>query len=53
MDLNGNGVADAGEPTTTTDAQGNYSIVSPITNARLVAVGGTNIDTGLPNTLAW
>ncbi len=52
VDLNGNGVADAGEPTTTTDAQGNYSIVSPITNARLVATGGTNIDTGLPNTLA-
>ncbi len=52
VDLNGNGVADAGEPTTTTDAQGNYSIVSPITNARLVAIGGTSIDTGLPNTLA-
>ncbi len=52
VDLNGNGIADAGEPTTTTDAQGNYTIVSPVTNARLVAVGGTNIDTGLPNTLA-
>ncbi len=50
VDLNGNGVADAGEPTTTTDAQGNYTIVSPVTNARLLATGGTNIDTGLPNT---
>eukprot|EP01137_Pigoraptor_chileana_P027261 Opistho-2@733 len=50
VDLNGNGVADAGEPTTTTDAQGNYAIVSPAANARILATGGTNIDTGLANT---
>lgn len=51
QDLNNNGVADAGEPTTTTNAQGGYSLVSPVENARLIATGGVNIDNGLPNTL--
>ncbi len=54
VDLNGNGVADAGEPTTTTDAQGNYTIVSPATNARiLVAPAAPTSTPACPTPWPW
>lgn len=48
IDVNGNGRLDPGEPSTTTRADGSYAFA---TNAvgPVVAFGGTNIDTGLPN----
>jgi hypothetical protein len=48
IDVNGNGVLDAGEPQTTTNANGSYSFASNAVGP-IVAFGGTNIDTGLPN----
>jgi hypothetical protein len=52
VDRNGNGVADAGEDSgLRTDSGGHFSGV--ITGGgNLIAVGGTNIDTGLRNTLS-
>lgn len=46
-DANSNGVLDAGEASTTTDANGDFSF-SPACGASIFASGGTNIDTGLP-----
>lgn len=50
IDVNGNGKYDAGEPTTTTDANGRFAFTSDKPGNVLV-IGGTNTDTGLPNTL--
>lgn len=50
IDVNGNGALDAGEPSAVTDANGNFSIASNAVGS-IVALGGTNIDTGLPNTV--
>ena len=51
VDRNGNGLPDAGEDTSLrTDSSGNFTgTISGTGN--LIAVGGTNIDTGLRNTL--
>jgi hypothetical protein len=46
IDANGNGQLDAGEPSTTTDAQGNFTLPGG-TSGPLVAFGGTDISTGL------
>ncbi|MBO9434113.1 hypothetical protein J7394_07855 [Ruegeria sp. R13_0] len=48
QDLNGNAIFDAGEPNTTTDAQGNYSIALDPSNptAKIVSIGGTDSSTG-------
>jgi Ca2+-binding RTX toxin-like protein len=46
-DANHNGVLDAGEASTTTDANGNF--ILPGGSGPLVMFGGTNVDTGLPN----
>ena len=54
IDVNGNGIRDALgpglelEPQTTTNANGTYSFASNLVGP-IVATGGTNIDTGLPN----
>lgn len=49
-DANGNGAFDQGEPFGTTNAQGQYSIaLPPGATGSIVALGGTNVDTGLPN----
>lgn len=49
IDANDNGIADDGEYTgVMTDANGNFTLTSAPTHA-LIAVGGTNIDTGLAN----
>lgn len=50
IDVNGNGVLDSGEPSTTTNASGDFALASNLVGP-IVAVGGTNIDTGLANTL--
>jgi hypothetical protein len=51
IDANNNGIAEASENTgVVTDAQGNFSLPNPPT-APIIAIGGTNIDTGLPNEL--
>ncbi len=44
-DANGNGVADPGEATATTDANGGYTLVGG--SGILVATGGTDVSTGL------
>lgn len=51
LDVNGNGLADAGEPTATTDANGRYrldysTLSSPIAGMRVVVTGGVDTDTG-------
>lgn len=46
IDVNGNGQLDTGEPSTTTDAQGNFTLPGG-TSGPLVAFGGTDISTGL------
>ena len=46
-DSNGNGVADNGESTVTTDTGGNFSFASPGCAAGMTAFGGTDIDTRL------
>jgi hypothetical protein len=48
VDVNGNGVRDDGEAWTVTDANGNYSL-NVNQAGTIVAVGGTNADTGLAN----
>ena len=50
IDVDGDGVRDADEPFTVSDAAGNFAIVSAATGP-LRASGGTNIDTGLANLL--
>ncbi|WP_299202090.1 hypothetical protein [uncultured Tateyamaria sp.] len=45
-DANGNGVFDDGETSTTTDQQGNFSLGGD-TSIPIVAVGGTDVSTGL------
>ena len=49
IDLNDNGVLDMGEPSTTTDANGNFTL--PGGGGPLIMFGGTDIATGLPNQL--
>jgi len=51
-DENMNGIWDNGEAKAIADATGHYSI-SGVGSGPLVAVGGTNIDTGLPNGLVF
>lgn len=46
-DSNGNGAADEGEATVTTDSGGNFSFASPGCAASMTAYGGTDIDTQL------
>lgn len=51
LDVNGNGLPDAGEPTATTDANGRYSldysqVSSPLAGLRVVVTGGVDTDTG-------
>jgi len=46
IDVNDNGQLDAGEPSTTTDAQGNYTLPGGIAGT-IIAFGGTDISTGL------
>jgi Ca2+-binding RTX toxin-like protein len=48
MDANGNGQLDAGEASTTTAADGSFHFLSP-GSGPIIAFGGTNTDTGLPN----
>lgn len=48
-DANGNGRLDDGEVSTTTDAQGGFTLGGD-QNVSIVAVGGTDISTGLPFT---
>ena len=52
IDLNGNMIADAGEPSGTSDANGYFAIAEPeqSDNAQLVALGGTDIMTGVAMT---
>ena len=51
IDANGNGVADASENTGVfTDVKGNFSLATSQTGP-VIAVGGTNVDTGLANIL--
>jgi hypothetical protein len=51
LDVNGNGLADTGEPTATTDANGRYSldysqVSSPVLGMRVIVTGGVDTDTG-------
>jgi hypothetical protein len=49
-DANGNGTHDDGEPIAFTDAEGRYSLAIPDgATGSVLALGGTNVDTGLPN----
>lgn len=52
IDTNGNGVAEAGERLdgVVTDANGNFFLPDSA-NGPILAVGGVNIDTGIPNTM--
>ncbi|MHA3790080.1 Ig-like domain-containing protein [Rhizorhabdus wittichii] len=52
IDVNGNGQLDGGEDSTTSDANGNYTLVTSQIGS-LRAFGGTNIDTNLPNQLTF
>ena len=51
LDVNGNGLADSGEPTTTTDDSGHYrldasTVSAPIAGMRVIVTGGIDTDTG-------
>ncbi|MBL8433544.1 MAG: hypothetical protein JNL99_01285 [Zoogloea sp.] len=51
LDVNGNGLADAGEPSTLTDDTGRYAldvsaVARPVNGLRIVATGGVDTDTG-------
>ncbi|HET9427466.1 MAG TPA: calcium-binding protein, partial [Allosphingosinicella sp.] len=48
MDADGDGMLDEGEAFTTTAADGSFSFLSP-GSGPIVAIGGVNTDTGLPN----
>jgi len=50
IDVNGNGVIDLGEPTTSTDAQGNFAFQDGTAMGNLILTGGVDISTGLPFT---
>lgn len=50
IDVDGDGLLGSDEPFTITDAAGQFSLISPFGGA-ILAVGGTNIDTGLDNNL--
>ncbi|WP_156356153.1 Ig-like domain-containing protein [Sphingomonas sp. Leaf22] len=51
FDANGNGAYDEGEVVAVTDAQGRFTLVGePV--GTMIALGGVNTDTGLPNTIA-
>lgn len=50
IDVNGNGIWDDGEPTTETNDQGAFTFLTNETGP-IIAFGGVNIDTGLPNTV--
>ena len=52
IDANNNGVLNAGEAKTTSDAQGNFKLNSLVAGP-IRAFGGTNLDTGLANTLEF
>ena len=54
IDSNGNGVADASEKLVgvVTDGSGNFFMPSTAPHGTIIAVGGVNIDTGVPNTVA-
>ena len=47
IDVDGNGVIDANEPTVTTDALGNFTFPKGSPAGPLIATGGTDISTGL------
>ena len=51
-DLNGNEALDAGEPNTTTDSEGNWTLAESSANptAKLISFGGTDAATGKPFT---
>ena len=52
LDTNGDGTADL-DLGITTDAQGNFFLPSQyLSSGGIVAIGGVNIDTGLPNTIS-
>lgn len=53
IDANGNGVADASERLegVVTDANGNFFLSDNVASGAILAVGGVNIDTGVPNTI--
>ena len=48
VDANGDGILNAGEWSTTTDASGNYLLPSNISGAKIIAFGGADIMTGKP-----
>ena len=50
VDANNNGLFDVGEASTVTDAEGNFALLST-GGGTIRAVGGINVDTGLPNLL--
>lgn len=50
IDADNDGQRDPDEPFTISDANGNFSLISAVAGP-LRAIGGTNIDTGLANTL--
>lgn len=50
-DLNINSVCDAGEPSAKSGADGGYTFDATTTGGYILATGGTNRDTDLPNTL--
>jgi hypothetical protein len=53
IDTNNNGIADASEALAgvVTDADGNFFLPASAPKGTLIAVGGVNIDTGVPNTV--
>ncbi len=53
IDTNGNGVVDTGTDyyVGLTDANGNFFVGEDAPDGAIIAVGGINIDTGVPNTL--
>lgn len=51
FDSNANGLLDPGEVRATTDAKGHFTITPA--SGPLVAIGGTNVDTGIANTVAF
>jgi len=50
FDANGNGQYDEGEVTATTDEFGRFALVGE-PRGTMIAIGGVNTDTGLPNTI--
>ncbi len=52
IDANNNNALDAGEPFAITDANGDFTLIAPFSGP-LRAFGGTNLDTGRPNTVQF